>query len=122
MTAAEEPRYDDLIADAHAGAAAAAESTPATDVEQQDAASVESGEKMEISDRFVIEDLPEDHSEREHDQLPTVEEAKANLAMDKGGCRSRKKLIMVMLLFAWLLLAWLVLSLSVFAFSPVLAE
>eukprot|EP00339_Tiarina_fusa_P013177 CAMPEP_0117033354 /NCGR_PEP_ID=MMETSP0472-20121206/23839_1 /TAXON_ID=693140 ORGANISM="Tiarina fusus, Strain LIS" /NCGR_SAMPLE_ID=MMETSP0472 /ASSEMBLY_ACC=CAM_ASM_000603 /LENGTH=709 /DNA_ID=CAMNT_0004742249 /DNA_START=63 /DNA_END=2192 /DNA_ORIENTATION=+ len=35
---------------------------------------------IDVSDRFVIEELPKQEEERIHDQLPTVEEAKANLS------------------------------------------
>ena len=72
----EEPRYDDLIANAGS------------------ANDPESGFSADVSDRFVVEDLPEDHSENIGHSLPSPEEAKANVAIDKGAGRNYKKLAM----------------------------
>jgi hypothetical protein len=51
-------------------------------------------EDQQTADDLIIEELPEDDEEQVHDQLPSVEEAKANLA-HKPSSNNRKKIYLL---------------------------
>ena len=79
----EEPiRYDDLIIEVEAGAGSKAGFPSSHGDNNED-------------DEIVVEDLPEEEAPAVHDQLPSVEEAKANLSYQPASNTNKKKKVLI---------------------------